>query len=194
MYPFFLKLSRFMAYLGGAMLVALICLTCLSVLGRSVNGLLHSDFVTGFAPDLAALLLSTGVGPINGDFELIEAGIAFSIFAFLPLCNLTGGHASVDIFTQMMSTRTNRWLRLIIDIAFAFVLVVIAVQLFSGMMAKQRSGTTTFLLEFPIWWAYALSVSGAVVAAIVSVYIAFARISETVSGRSLLPDDLGADH
>ncbi len=194
MYNFFLKLSRLMAYLGGLMLVALIFLTCLSVLGRSLNGILHSDFMTAFAPGLSSWFLATGVGPINGDFELIEAGIAFSIFAFLPLCCLTGGHASVDIFTQMMSARTNRILRLITDIAFAVVLVVIAVQLFSGMQTKLRSGTTTFLLEFPVWWAYALSLIGAVVAAVVSVYVAFARVLEAYSGRMVLPVDLGADH
>lgn len=194
MYPAFMKLARFMAYLGGAMLAALIVLTCLSVLGRALNGALHSDAITTIAPGLAHWALSLGIGPINGDFELIEAGIAFSIFAFMPLCTLTGGHASVDIFTQGLSERTNRILRLVTSIVFAAVFVLIAVQLFGGLQSKYRSGQTTFLIQFPVWWAYALSLSGAAVAALVAVYIATIRVVETLTGRALLPADLGAEH
>jgi hypothetical protein len=183
-----------MTYLGGAMLSALIVLTGLSVAGRSLNGFLHSDWMDRVAPGFADWALGTGVGPINGDFELIEAGIAFAVFAFLPLCQLTGGHASVDVFTNLMSDRVNRALRLITEILFAAVLVLIAVQLFAGMQSKFRSGQTTFLVEFPVWWAYALSLIGAVVAAAVGVYVAVTRLRETVTGQQILPVDLGADH
>lgn len=194
MYPAFMKLSRLMAYLGGIMLAVLILLTCLSVLGRSLNGALHSEFVTGFAPGFAQWALGLGVGPINGDFELIEAGIAFAIFAFMPLCTLTGGHAAVDIFTAGMSVRANRILRLITAILFAGVFVLIAVQLFGGLQTKYNSGQTTFLIQFPVWWAYALSFVAAAVAAVVAVYIAGVRIVESVTGQVLLPAELGADH
>lgn len=194
MYAALIKLSRFMAYLGGGMLVALIVLTCLSVLGRAINGALHSDAVTATAPGLAHWALRLGIGPINGDFELIEFGIAFSIFAFMPLCTITGGHASVDIFTQGLSERSNRVLRLVTSIVLAAVFVLIAVQLFGGLLSKYRSGQTTFLIQFPVWWAYALSLSGAAVAALVAVYIAVVRMVETLTGRALLPADLGAEH
>jgi hypothetical protein len=194
MYHFFYKISLIMAYLGGAMLSALIVLTGLSVAGRSLNGFLHSDWMDRVAPGFAEWALGIGVGPINGDFELIEAGIAFAVFAFLPLCQLTGGHASVDVFTNLMSDRVNRALRLITELLFAAVLVLIAVQLFAGMQSKFRSGQTTFLVEFPVWWAYALSLTGAVVAAAVGVYVAVTRLRETVTGQQILPVDLGADH
>ncbi|MCG6901167.1 MAG: TRAP transporter small permease [Rhodobacter sp.] len=194
MYLFFLKLSRLMAYLGGAMLTALILLTCLSVIGRSLNGMLHSDLIQGLVPGFASWALGLGIGPINGDFELIEAGVAFSIFAFLPLCQMTGGHASVDVFTNMMSARANRLLRVLTDLVFAAVLVLIAVQHSSGMFSKVRSGQTTFLIEFPVWWAYALSLTGAVVAAVVAVYLALVRVREILGGRDILPADLGAGH
>ena len=117
MYQFFHKLSRAMAYLGGLMLVLLIVMNCASIFGRSLNGILHSDQVMATVPDLARWLIDAGVGPINGDFELVEAGVAFAIFAFLPLCQLTGGHASVDIFTSKLSPRINRVLQMLIDIA-----------------------------------------------------------------------------
>ena len=194
MHGLFLTVSRAMAYCGGAMLCALVVLTCLSVIGREMNDVAHSWIDVGFLPGLSRWVLDAGVGPINGDFELIEAGVAFAIFAFIPLCQITGGHASVDIFTAMLPDRTNRILGAVIEAVFAAVLVLIAVQLASGMQSKIRSGQTTLLLEFPVWWAYALSLTGAVVAAAIGVYMAVQRVREAVEGRAILPTAAGADH
>ena len=184
------RLARIFAQIGGGVLAMLIVLTCLSVLGRSLNGILHSDWVEAVAPNLANWLLGLGIGPINGDFELVEAGMAFAIFAFLPICQLHGAHAKVDIFTSALPARFNRWLIAVIDLVFALVLLLIAAQLFQGMESKRSSGQTTFLLEFPIWWAYGLSLLGAIVAAGVAVYVALMRIAEIALGRAILPASL----
>lgn len=194
MYSFVDRLARFFAQLGGLVLTALIILTCLSIAGRSLNGILHSDWVQTVVPGVAAALLDMGIGPINGDFELVEAGMAFSIFAFLPLCQLNGAHASVDIFTSALPLRANRFLRTIIEIVFAAVLVLIAWQLFEGMLSKRNSGQTTFLLEFPVWWAYAVSLVAAVAAAFVSIYVASMRVVEAITGHRVLPPEMEADH
>ena len=194
MYHFFLRLSRVMAVLGGLMLSFLIVMVCLSILGRSLSGILHSDGVMSAMPAMAQWLLGLGIGPINGDFEMVETGVAFAIFAFLPLCQITGGHASVDIFTSKLSARTNRVLQMLIDILFAFVLVVIAVQLFGGLQSKLRSGQTTLLLEIPVWWGYAICMLGAVTAAVVGVYVAITRVREVVTGDAILTQMEGADH
>jgi TRAP-type C4-dicarboxylate transport system permease small subunit len=193
MYRIMDKLARLFALLGGTVLSALIILTCLSVIGRSLNSILHSDALQALG-GLSETLLATGVGPINGDFELVEAGMAFVIFAFIPLCQLNGAHASVDIFTAAFSDRFNRALRMVIEIVFAAVLVIIAYQLFQGMMSKLNSGQTTLLLQYPVWWSYAVSLSGAVVAAIIAVYLAIMRLAEAATGQSLLPAELEADH
>ena len=194
MYQFFDKLARTFAQLGGFVLAGLFILTCLSIAGRSLNTMLHAELVQTLMPGFAAMLLDWGIGPINGDFELVEAGMAFAIFAFLPLCQLNGGHASVDIFTSKMSSRANRTLRAVIEVVFAAVLVLIAWQLFEGMESKRNSAQTTFLLEFPIWWAYAVSLVAAVVAAVVAVFVALLRVAESVTGNPVLPPDLEADH
>ena len=194
MHSFFLRLSRTMAYLGGLMLVALVFLTCTSIIGREMNGFFHAMVKDDVLPGMGRFFLDLGVGPVNGDFELIEAGVVFAIFAFLPLCQITGGHATVDIFTSKLSPRVNRVLRMLSEVAFAFVLVLIAVQLFSGMQSKIRSGQTTFLIEFPLWWAYALSLVGAITAAVVGVYMAIIRVSEVVTGHSMIPSEVGAEH
>lgn len=194
MHRFFTGLSRFFANLGGTVLTVLVLMVCLSVLGRSLNSMLHGDLLQSFVPVFANTLLATGIGPINGDFELVEAGMAFAVFAFLPLCHIERGHASVDIFTALMPAKADRLLRMVIEIVFATILIVIAYQLFLGALSKQSSGQTTFLLQFPLWWAYAASVVAAVVAAIVAVYTAIALTLEFATGRPFLPDGLGADH
>lgn len=194
MQGFIEKLSRVFALLGGAVLMMLIVLVCLSILGRSLNSVLNGDLLQSVMPAIASILLATGVGPINGDYELVEAGMAFAIFSFLPICHLNGAHASVDIFTQKLPLRANRFLRMVIEIIFATILIIIAYQLFLGMLSKQGSGQTSFLLRFPVWWAYALSVAGAIVAAVVGIYIACMRVLEFTSGKVILPVEMGADH
>lgn len=194
MHIYVTRLARIFAILGGLVLTTLIVLTCLSIVGRSVNSLLHSDVIQNLLPGIANALLATGVGPIDGDFELVEAGMAFTIFAFLPLCQLNGAHASVDIFTARLPHRINHTLRLMVDIVFAAVLILIAVKLFAGMESKRGSGQTTLLLQYPVWWGYAISVPGAVAAALVSVHIALSRLIEITTGRMVLPADLESDH
>lgn len=188
------KLARFFALLGGVVLSALIVLTCLSILGRSINSILHSDTMQAWMPGLADALLATGVGPINGDFEIVEAGMAFTIFAFIPLCQLKGAHAVVDVFTSALPLGVNRVLRMLAEAVFAGVMLLIAWQLLQGTISKMNSGQTTFLLEFPVWWSYAASVVAAFVAAVMACYVAAMRAVEVATGRSVLPDEAEAGH
>ena len=187
-------LARFLAIVGGAVLSALILLTCVSVAGRSINTILHSDLMQSTLGGLADALLATGVGPILGDFEVVEAGIAFAIFAFIPLCQITGGHATVDIFTSALPSRVNRVIQMVVDILFAIVLILIAWRLYEGMMSKLRYGETTYLLQFPVWWSYAASLVAAVAAALVGVYMAVIRIIEVISGHTMLSVGGGAEN
>ena len=194
MHGFMEKLSRLFALLGGIVLTALILMVCLSIIGRSLNSVLNGDLVQSIMPGVATALLAIGVGPVNGDFELVEIGMAFAIFAFLPLCHIKGAHASVDIFTAKLPVRANRFLRMIIEFVFAAILIIIAYQLCLGMLSKQASGQTTFLLQAPVWWGYAASLVAAIVAAIVGIYIAAARTLEFTTGQEILPDEMEADH
>ena len=185
---FMMGLARFMALLGGVVLTLLILLTCVSISGRLLNGFFHSDLMESMAPAFSQWMIDIGVGPVNGDFELVEAGVAFAVFAFIPLCQITAGHASVDIFTNRFPAGVNRFLRMVTEVVFAAVLVLIAWKLFDGMSSKMRYGETTFLLQFPIWWAYAASFVGAVVAALVAIYVAAVRIYEFGTGRIVIWD------
>jgi len=74
----------------------------------------------------------------------------------------------------------------VIDVIFALVLIVITVQLTRGMVSKMTRVETTLLLQFPVWWGYALSVIAAI---IVAIYVAAIRILEAKTGAALLPDN-----
>ncbi|WP_299816562.1 TRAP transporter small permease [uncultured Jannaschia sp.] len=180
-------LARIMAILGGLVLGGLVVMTCLSIAGRFLSGLLYTDPLAGTA--LAAALLDLGIGPIDGDFELIEAGMAFAIFAFLPITQLRGAHASVDVFTARMGPGANRVLGFLWSGVFAGVLILVAWQLWLGTEAKMRYGETTYLIQFPIWWAYAAALTGAVVAALVAIHVAVLRLVELATGQTILPAD-----
>ncbi|WP_299930719.1 TRAP transporter small permease [uncultured Pelagimonas sp.] len=185
------RLARVMAIIGGLVLTALVILTCTSVLGRGLNTLGHA----GFMPEgLGDALIATGVGPITGDFELVEAGVAFAIFSFLPVAKLYGGHATVDIFTSFLSARVNKIIQAFWEVIFAIIMILITWRLYEGLMNKYDYGETTFLLQFPIWWAYAASFFAACVATITAIYTAGARIAETLTKRHFLPYSEGASH
>lgn len=186
-------LARVMALLGGVVLAALILLVCVSVIGRSGNTIAHMDSVETALPWLSAALLGAGIGPVPGDYEIVEACIAFSIFAFLPLCQLQGGHATVDVFTSFLSERTNGWLKAFWEVLFAAAIVLITWRLGVGMMDKINTGETTLLLGFPKWWGYAASFVAAIAASVVAVYCAYARITEAATGQHILSDE-GAAH
>ena len=192
MHRFFVLLATAMALAGGAMLAALVLLTCASVIGREVNEVLQSDALAGSGVS-RWLLREVGIGAIDGDFELLEAGMAFTIFAFLPLTQITAGHAVVDLLADRLPDGLRRGLMAVIEAVFAAVLVLIAVQLWQGMVSKASSGQVTLRLQFPVWWPYALSVVPAILAAVVGVWCAAVRAYEAATGRVVIEAG-GAEH
>jgi TRAP-type C4-dicarboxylate transport system permease small subunit len=168
------RLALASAAAGGLVLVALVVMTCVSITGRALIGL--------------------GLGPVPGDFELLEAGIAFAVFAFLPLCQLRAGHATVDVFTSAMPVGVNRVLLAVWEILAASVLALIAWRLGAGLAQKIGNGETTFLLQFPVWWAYAACMVPAVVAVIVAVWSAGDRVRSVVTGRDTRPVSAESTH
>ena len=167
------------------MLTILILLVCASVAGRELNEALRGGLLadTAFARWAVGEL---GLGAIDGDFELVEAGMAFTIFAFLPLTQITLGHATVDLFAERLPDAAKRWLAAAIEIVFAAVLILVAVQLWGGLQTQLGSGRVTLRLQFPLWWAYALAFAPALLAAAVGVWCAWVRLVEARTGRVIL--------
>lgn len=161
------QLARLSALIGGVVLATLILMTSLSIVGRAFSAF--------------------GLGPVPGDFEIVEAGIAFCVFAFLPLAQLHGGHATVDLFTAGLPTQVNRVLLALWEALMAATVALIAWRLFAGAESKFSNGETSLLLQFPIWWAYAACLFPAAVAVIVALWSAFDRLRGALTGRDSRP-------
>lgn len=164
------SIAKLLALCGGVVLLLVTVITCVSIIGRA--------------------LIPVGLGPIPGDYELVQAGVGFSIFAFLPWCQITKSHASVDLLTNFFSKSVNRWINFVSEVLMAGAMIVIAWKLWDGTLAKHRYGDTTFILEFPVWWAYSASLFAAVAACLVAIYMVFERAYELATGKS--QESLGA--
>lgn len=150
-----------MAMLGGAALLAVMALTVVSVAGRA--------------------LVPLGLGPVPGDFELVEVGAAFAVAAFLPWCQRQRGHVTVDILLARAGARVNAWVDVAANLLMTLAAALIAWRM--GMGLADRLGSafyveTTFILQFPVWWGYAATLSGAAVFALVCLWTAVRSLCE----------------
>ncbi|MAN78185.1 MAG: hypothetical protein CML24_13575 [Rhizobiales bacterium] len=157
-------LAKLMALAGGVVLIALVLLVVVSVTGRA--------------------LLWAGLRPVRGDYKLVEAGIGFAVFAFLPWAHLERGHAIVTIVTDRFGPIVNRWILVVTDIMMLVAASFIAWRLYDGMLDKFRYNETTLLLRMPLGWSYSAALAGAVVFVIVALYVLGRSISNAMGGRS----------
>ncbi len=134
------SLAAFLAILGGLVLVIVILTTVTSVAGRA--------------------LLWVGLGPIRGDFELVELAPASP--SFLPAMGSDHRqHASVEILTMHMGDSANRLIDLIADLLMLAIAVLLTWKHWDGTLDKFAYGETTFIIQYPIWRAYASGLVGA---------------------------------
>ena len=178
-------MARMLAYAGGLILVAIALVTLASVIGR------------------ALLPLSPRFGPIKGDFEIVEMGVAVAIFAFMPLAQLRRAHVTVDIFVSRLSPRLQAFLGLVGDALIALASGVILWRFWLGFAEKFPYGSealraalgmgsapffpeTTYELEVPIWIPYAGALAGAVAFFVVSLYCVWRALNWVLNGREAL--------
>lgn len=136
-------MARWTALLGGLVLVALMLMVVVSVAGRA--------------------LIGVGLGPVPGDFELVEVGVGIAVFFFLPWCYLKGGHATVDLLHMHMPRWFQKTVDTTSDLLMLAVWLVMTWMLWEGMVEKKEYMETTFILQMPVWWAYAFCLVGAVI-------------------------------
>jgi TRAP-type C4-dicarboxylate transport system permease small subunit len=204
-------LARLMAILGGIVLGLITIMTVISITGRALvtiafifpGSIFHYlPFFDGIqlwlqwlvAQEWTVFGATFKIGAVPGDFELVEAGTAFAVFAFLPWCQLNRGHATVDLFTNYLPAAANRWIDLVAETLMTIVFVVLAWRLWIGMMDKIRYEETTFILQYPVWWGFATAMVGAAVCVIVSVYMTGVRVHEVSTGRSSFAPTHGGMH
>ena len=129
------RAARLTTLAGGAMLCAVAAVVVVSVGGRYLFG-----------------------RPIEGDYELVEMGMAVAIFLCFPYCHLTGTNLVAEFFSTGFGPRTKLALDALSDAAFALVAAVFTWRLGVGLGRKLAQHDTTMLLAIPVWIGYAVAV------------------------------------
>ena len=178
------KITKAVAFLGGFLLVAIALVTVFSIIGR--------------------FFLFAGLGPIKGDYEIVEMGSAIAIFAFLPFAQFKRAHVVVDIFTARLPMQFQVILGFVGDVLIALASGVLLWRFWLGMSEKIPYGSdalraalsmgykpffaeTTYELSVPIWIPYALSFVGAALFFIVSVFTVWRSLNWSLDGQEYQP-------
>ena len=132
-----------LAGLGTVFLVFITGLTVVSIVGR------------------ASLTLFGFLGPVPGDFEMVEIASGVAIFFFLPLCQMRRGHVTVDILSPVIGPRGVALTDAVGNLLMTVASAVILWRLCLGLKDKLGSGEESFILGIPTWWGYAAALPGA---------------------------------
>lgn len=183
------RIARWMAYFGGTILAAVAGVTVFSIFGR---------FMDPFQGDMLKGLID--LGPIKGDFEMVEMGCAVAVFSFLPYTQLKRGHVTVDLFIDRLPDRAKAFLGFVGDALLALAAYVILWRLWLGFGEKFPYGSdafrgalgmgykpffaeTSYELELPLWIPFGLSLIGAFFFFVVALYTVWRSLNWVLKGR-----------
>jgi TRAP-type C4-dicarboxylate transport system permease small subunit len=142
--------AKAFAFAGGAVMVAMLCMSVASITGRAVYG-----------------------RPVQGDFELVQLGCAVGIAAFLPWCQWRRGNIIVDFFTTRLPPRVQGALDGIGALALALVMALVAWRATEGALSVYASGERAMISRYPQWIGYAAIVPSLALTALVGFYTAW---------------------
>jgi TRAP-type C4-dicarboxylate transport system permease small subunit len=149
------RIAALAALLGGLLLTAIALMSVASIVARSL-----------------------GLQPIQGDFELVQVGLAICVTWLLPWCELQGGNIVVDFFTARLRKSRQRRLDAIGAFLFAVAIALVAWRTGVGAVSLKAANETTMLLAFPLWIGYAAMTPGLALTAIAAAYRAGVAWSE----------------
>lgn len=113
---------------------------------------------------------------VNGDFELVQMGLALAVFAFLPLCQAHRGNVMVDTFTTRLPARVQAAIDALWDLVYAGFAAFIAWRLSVGAAEALSSRTTSMVLGLPIHYAIGACAAMAAFLALICVLTAIRRV------------------
>jgi TRAP-type C4-dicarboxylate transport system permease small subunit len=144
------RISAWLAILGGALMLAIAAVTTASVLLR----------------------WATTRG-IAGDFDLAQTAMSVAVFAFLPICQLRGSNIFVDSFTAWAPPRVQAALDGLWALAYTLIAGLVSWGMIVGGWETVASRTTTMVLGLPLGWVI-------LVAAIISTWLTFVVLVTTI--------------
>lgn len=149
------RVVRWLALLGGAIVLAVVAMTVVSVIGRYFFSL-----------------------PVRGDFEITELACGVAAFLFFPYTQIQGQNLIADFFSAKMSPRRRTLLDAIHTLIFAAVAAFFGWRLFEGMLDKYASHAKSMLIGIPIWWGYLIAAPASLVLAAVCLWGAWRSFTD----------------
>lgn len=125
------------AAVGALVLVAIACITTVSVIGRAFFS--H---------------------PILGDVELVQLGGAVVVASFLPYTQFRRANIIVDFFTTGASEAMQRRLDALGTLLYTAVLALVTWRVAVGGIDIHAAQERSMLMNLPLWIPYALMLPG----------------------------------
>ena len=140
---------RWLSLLGGAVFLALVAMSIVSIVGRKLFS-----------------------APVPGDVEILQMAAAFASASFFAYCHLNGGDVKVDFFTARASSKTLHRLDALGSGLVGLFGTVVTWRAFEGALSIRAAGETSMILGWPLWIAQILMVPGFVLLALAGFYMA----------------------
>ncbi|GJH42459.1 TRAP transporter small permease [Pasteurella canis] len=120
--------SKAMAILGGLLFIALIIMSCYSLVDRKL-----------------------GNGGVLGDIEIMQMGCAVAASLFLPFCTIMSEHLKVDFFTAKFPLVLRNKMDALADLLLCLVSFLLVWRIWLQSETLQEYEEVTALLSFPTW-------------------------------------------
>jgi len=137
------RLSQILALAGGAVFLALVAMSIVSIVGRKLFS-----------------------APIQGDVELLQMGAAIGAAAFLPYCEIRDRHIKVEVLSGWMPAG----IRIVAHLALAVMALMLTWRTGLQTLDIRASGEVSTLLSVPIWIPVALLVPSFALLTVNAVY------------------------
>jgi len=175
-------ISRWMAYFGGVVLIAIVVISNLSIFGRSANGVSTHPWLVKQFPGIAHWFGRLGVVP--GNVELVEAAIAFAIFAFFPWFVVSRTLSIRKTLSHLLPEAANNYLVVAWNGLFAIFTGAVTWQLMKQAYYAWTSWELTSILGIPIWTLFA----SCALAALVTAFVAGTSALQYLASNELVDD------
>jgi TRAP-type C4-dicarboxylate transport system permease small subunit len=139
---------RVLSLLGGAVFIALVAMSIVSIVGRKLFS-----------------------APVPGDVEVLQMAAAFASASFFAYCHLNGGDVKVDFFTARASAKVVHRLDALGSGLVGLFGSVLTWRALAGALSIREAGETSMILGWPLWIAQILMVPGFVLLALAGFYM-----------------------
>ncbi len=154
-----MRVCEALALAGGLVLMVVTALTVFSVVGRTLFD-----------------------APLLGDSEVVEIGVAFSIFSFLAYCQMRDANVVIDFFTARAPVLVRDGLDVFAKVLFTAVVCLLGWRLALGGIDAYGHNDFSMFLRIPTWWGYLGAFVSCVVWAVACLYMAGRGLAAATRG------------